>query len=217
MSPLALITSKARRRLLARLLLAPEREFYLRELIRATALAPRTVQVEVDRLVAADLLLERRSGNRRYLRANERHPFFHPLRELVVKSEGLVGLLSDGLGSDGVDLAFVFGSMAEGRARADSDVDLLIVGDIGLREAVRRLEAAQEQLGREINPVVWTRHEFEQRSKSDDHFLRRVLHGSRLMVAGDERELGSMGGERVAQISPDVTGGTARPAGRRGS
>jgi len=187
---LAIIGSKARQRLLTRTLLAPEREFYLRELVRATALAPRTVQLEVDRLVAADILLERRSGNRRYLRANERHPFFRPLRELVVKSEGLVGVISDGLGNEGVNLAFVFGSLAEGSAKGESDIDLLIVGDIGLREAVRRLEDAQEQLGREINPIVWTRAEFDKRRKTGDHFLARVLTGSRLMVVGDERELG---------------------------
>ncbi len=217
MDSLAIIGSKARQRLLARTLLAPEREFYLRELVRATALAPRTVQLAVDRLVAADILLERRSGNRRYLRANERHPFFRPLRELVAKSEGLVGIVRDGLGSDGVHLAFVFGSLADGGAKGDSDIDLLVVGDIGLRETVRRLENAQERLGREINPVVWTRHEFEGRRTTGDHFLTRVLSGARLMVVGDEHELGTVGGQRVAQAVFDVKKRTSRPARGRGS
>jgi predicted nucleotidyltransferase len=189
-----ILGSKTRRRLLAKTLLAPDEEFYLRELARATGLSPRTVQLELDRLVAADVLLERRSGNRRYLRANERHPFYRPLRELVVKSEGLVSVVREALGAHGVDLAFVFGSMAEGTAKAHSDIDLLIVGDVGLREVVARLARAQEQLGREINPVVWTRDEFERRRRSDDHFLGRVLRGSRLMVVGAEHDLEAVGG-----------------------
>jgi predicted nucleotidyltransferase len=193
MKPYEVITAKSRRRILAKTLLAPDREFYLRELVRSTGLSPRTVQVELDRLVAADILLERRSGNRRYLRANERHPFYRPLRELVAKSEGLVGIVRDALGTDGVEVAFVFGSMAEGTAKADSDLDLLIVGDLGLREVVSRLAPAQEQLGREINPVVWTRGEFERRRQSGDHFLGRVLNGSRLMVVGAEHELEAVG------------------------
>ena len=180
----AIIVSKARRRILAKTLLAPDREFYLRELVRATGLAPRTVQVELDRLVAAEILLERRSGNRRYLRANERHPFYRPLRELVAKGEGLVGVVREALGTDGVDFALIFGSVAAGTAKAESDVDLLIVGDLGLREAVRRVTPLYERLGREINPVVWTKAEFERRRDAGDHFLTNLLSGPQLQVIG---------------------------------
>ena len=187
------IFSRARRAILARTLLAPEREFYLRELGRLAGLAPRTVQQEVDRLVAGDFLIERRHGNRRYLRANERHQLFRPLRELLLKTEGLAGVLRDALGTQGVDFAFVFGSMAEGAGGAASDVDLLIVGDIGLREAVRRLAPAHDQLGREINPLVWTRAEYDRRLAEADHFLSTVLAGPRLIVAGEQRDAETVG------------------------
>ena len=180
----AIIASKSRRRILAKTLLAPDREFYLRELARDTKLSPRTVQVELNRLVAADILLERRSGNRRYFRANERHPFYRPLRELVARGEGLVGILREALGSEGVDFAFVFGSVAAGTAKAESDVDLLIVGELGLREAVRRVAPLYEHLGREINPVVWTKAEFERRRSAGDHFLTNLLSGPQLQVIG---------------------------------
>ena len=179
-----IIGSKARRRILARTLLTPDREFYLRELARATRLAPRTVQVELDRLVAGGILLERRSGNRRYLRANERHPFYHPLRELVAKGEGLVGVVRDALGTDGIDFACIFGSIAAGTATAESDIDLLIVGDLGLREAVRRVAPLYERLGREINPIVWTNAEFQRRREAGDHFLTNLLAGPKLQVIG---------------------------------
>jgi predicted nucleotidyltransferase len=179
-----IIGSRARRRILAKTLLAPDREFYLRELARATGLALRSVQVELDSLVQSGLLVERRSGNRRYVRANEGHPLFKPLRELVAKGDGFVGIVREALGTKGVDLALVFGSMAAGTATAESDIDLLIIGELGLREAVRRLAPLYEQLGREIHPIVWTKAELLQRRNAEDHFLMSILYGPHLEVIG---------------------------------
>lgn len=187
----------------------------MRELVRLTRLAPRTVQREIDHLVEADLLTDRRDGNRRYLRANERHPLFAPLREILLKSEGLVVLLQRALGDRGVEAAFVFGSMASGRAVAGSDVDLLIVGPIGLREAVRRLRVVQEKVGREVSPVVWTVEEFRSRLAAQDHFLTSVLREPRLMVIGDEHKLGELGREPLAEAPPELTRRNRHTARRR--
>ena len=71
-----LLGPPARRAILARTFLDPAAELHLRELVRLSGLAPRSIQVEVDKLVDYGLLLERRNSNRRYLRANERHPLF---------------------------------------------------------------------------------------------------------------------------------------------
>lgn len=180
-----LLGPPARRAILATTFVAPGEELHLRELVRRTGLAPRSVQVEVDQLVGADLLLERRSGNRRYLRPNPDHPLFQPIQEIVLKTDGLATVLRDALGTEGVTLALVHGSLAAGIARASSDVDLLVVGSVGLREAARRLRPAHDTLGREINVVVWTVEEFERRRREADPFLTRVLAGPRIEVIGE--------------------------------
>lgn len=194
-----MLGGRARRLLLGRLYGDPDRDFWLRQLVRLTGLAPRTVQIELDRLSATELVLERRSGNRRYLRANVRHPLFRPLYDIVARTDGLAPLLARALGTDGVTLAFVFGSMASGIATAGSDVDLLVVGSVGLRETVRRVSRVQEAVGREINPVVWTRAEFERRRGVRDAFLSRVLAGPILPVVGEVDGAGGVGGEPVAR------------------
>lgn len=171
MSANLLLGPKARRAILARTYLDPTHEYHLRELVRRTGLAPRTVHQEVEKLVRADLLAERRDGNRRYLHANERHPLFRPIREIVLKTDGLADVLRDALGTDGIEIALVFGSIAAATPRAGSDVDLLIVGSLGLREASRRLGSAQDTLGREIVPMVWTPAEFDWRRHGKDPFL----------------------------------------------
>jgi predicted nucleotidyltransferase len=180
-----LLGPDTRRAILARVFLDPSREFHLRELVRLTGFAPRSVQKEVEKLVSADLLSDRRSGNRRYLRANDRHPLFQPIREIVLKTEGLADVLRDALGTRGIDCAVVFGSIASHRTTAGSDVDLLVVGTIGLREAVRRLGPAHDRLGREINAVVWSRDEFERRRAESDPFLQGILEGPVVPVIGE--------------------------------
>lgn len=189
----SIIGSKTRAALLARTLLAPDKEFYLRELARLTGFSIRSVQQQIERLVAADLLHERRDGNRRYLRANVRSPLFKPLTELLLKTEGLVSVLRAALGEEGIDFALVFGSIAAGTPTAGSDIDVLIVGDLGLQEAVRRLGAVPDKVGREVNPVVWTRAEYQRRFSEDGHFLSTVLRGPRLMILGGMDEPQALG------------------------
>jgi DNA-binding transcriptional ArsR family regulator len=179
-----LLGPRARRAILSRTFLDPAQEYHLRELVRRTGLAPRTVHQEVEKLVRADLLIERRDGNRRYLRANDQHPLFRAVREIVLKTEGLADVLGRALGSERLEFALVFGSIAAATPRAGSDVDLLVVGSIGLREAVRRLRPAQDTLGREIVPLVWTRAEFDRRRRQRDPFLARVLAGPTIRVTG---------------------------------
>lgn len=175
----------ARRAVLSRTFLDPSREYHLRELVRLTGMAPRTIHQEVEKLVRADLLAERRDGNRRYLRANERHTLFRPIREIVLKTDGLADVLRDALGSEGIDFALVYGSIAAAEPRAGSDVDLLVVGSVGLKEAVRRLRPAQDTLGREINPNVWTQAEYGRRRREGDPFLGRILDGSMIPVINE--------------------------------
>jgi predicted nucleotidyltransferase len=215
MRPLLPFGSRTRQAILALTHLAPEQEFYLRELVRRTGFAPRTVQVELDRLVAAGILRDRRDGNRRYLRASSGHPLFAPLRDIVLKTTGIVPALGDALGSAGVEAAFVFGSVATGTARAESDIDLMVIGSVGQRETVRRLSALQQRLGREINPVVWTAAEYRERAGSADPFLARVLATPRLMVTGTDDDLARLGDTRVAPAARHLPGRNRRAAGKR--
>jgi len=194
MTSLSPLATKAGLAILSRTHLAPNQEFYLRELVRMTGMAPRTIQRELDRLVSAGILAERRHGNRRYLRAGIGHPLYAPLRDIVMKTAGVVPLLRSTLGKDGIELAFVFGSVATGTADARSDIDLFVVATIGLRAVVRRLSPAQQQFGREISPVVWSPEEFRTRRRDHDPFLARVLADPRLMVVGSGDDLARLGG-----------------------
>jgi predicted nucleotidyltransferase len=177
-----------------RLLFADEdRELHLRELTRQSGLTLGTLQTEVEKLCAADLLLSRRDGNRRCFRANSAHPLFADLRQIVLKTAGLREVLAAALRDvPGVELAFVFGSLAAGGGKAGSDVDLLVVGDAGLRALAPRLRTAAQRLGREINPVTMSAAEFA-RERARKPFLRDVLAKEKLFIKGNSDELERLG------------------------
>lgn len=189
MSLLQILFPQVRAEVLRLLFADDTRELHLRELTRQSGLSLGTLQTEVEKLRAADLLLSRRDGNRLYFRANAAHPLFADLRQLVLKTAGLREVLADALRDvPGIELAFVFGSLAAGTGKAGSDVDLLVIGDAGLRALAPRLRPAAERLGREINPVTMTAAEFI-RDRTKKPFLRDLLAKDKLFLKGNSDEL----------------------------
>jgi predicted nucleotidyltransferase len=93
-----------------------------------------------------------------------------------------------------VDLAFVYGSVARSDERSSSDVNLLIVGGVSLRELTPALREAEDKLNRPVNASVYTRREFAQKIKAGNHFLGAVLGGERLFIVGGESELAEIAG-----------------------
>ncbi len=165
----------------------------MRELERQSGLALGTIQQELKKLEGMELLAARRDGNRVYYSANTTHPLYRDIRNLVLKTSGLVEVLREALSSEGIDLAFVFGSVARGEEGAEGDVDMIVIADVGLAALSALLSGVSEKLGREVNPHVMGRDEFKRRLQSGDHFLSRVMGSPKLFVVGDEDELARLG------------------------
>jgi len=168
-------------------------ELHLRELARQSGLSLGTVQQELRRLTRVGVVSARKDGNRVYYRANAGHPVYRDLCSLVLKTDGLAGVLGQALDDPQVRLAFAFGSVARGETRAESDVDLMVIGSVGLRRLTQLLSGVAEKLGREINPHILTPEEFKERKRQGDHFLTSVLASPRLFVKGTEDEFVAMG------------------------
>ena len=167
---------------------------HVRELERRSGLAIGTVRQELDRLTKLGLITARTDGNRRYYTAREDHPLYPEIRGLVLKTSGLADVLRRALKKEKrIAATFIFGSIAQSREQAHSDVDLLVIGEIRLRDIVGLLTGAAERIGREINPHVFTPAEFRKRQDAGDHFLKTVLSEPRIFIIGDEHELAAMG------------------------
>src|SRR5574340_244622 len=161
----------------------PDTALHMREIERRTGFAIGTVQTELKKLQRLEIISRGKDGNRVYYRANTAHPLYPDIRNLVLKTSGLVDVMKSALsGENDIRLAFIFGSFARQEEKADSDIDLMVVGDIGLRKLTGLLTDAAVRIGREINPHVFTEKEFAKRKKGRDHFLSRVLESSNLFI-----------------------------------
>lgn len=192
-----LLSSRTRAEVLKVLFGLNPKEIHLREITRRSKLTIGTVQDEMKKLKSLDLISIRRDGNRLYYRANRDHPLFSILCQLVLKTDGLAEGLRERLLGQGVDAAFVYGSIAKGEETAGSDLDLFIVGSITLRALTPKLSGLAEEIGREINPFAITVEELRNRLAHNDHFVGQVWAAPKLFIIGDENELGTMGGKRL--------------------
>ena len=188
-----IVSSRVKSELLRLLFGLARPELHLRELVRQSSLSLGTVQQELRRLTRVGLVLARKDSNRVYYRANPDHPVFSDLCSLVLKTEGLAGVLQPAFKIREVDVAFVFGSVARGNAGASSDVDLMVIGSLGLRQVATLLSGKADRLSREINPHVMTPGEFAERKRKRDHFVTSVLDSPKVFVKGTEHELETMG------------------------
>jgi predicted nucleotidyltransferase len=127
-----------------------------------------------------------------YYQANADSPIFPDLRGLLLKTAGLVDVLRDALKplAARIALASVYGSIASGQERSESDIDLMVVGSVSPEDLVLPLRRAREQLGRDINPTVYSVSEFNRKRAARDHFLSQVLTSPKLIVLGSENDLG---------------------------
>ena len=126
------LRSETQARLLAAVLLHPDREASIADLARETGSDPGNLHAEVERLVQAGILADRRAGRTRLLRAGT-SALIGPLANLLLLGYGPKTVVETTLsGIPGVEQAFIAGSWAaryEGQPGAfPNDVDVIVVG-----------------------------------------------------------------------------------------
>jgi predicted nucleotidyltransferase len=189
--------TKTQQRVLGVLYGQPERSFYANEIIGLAASGSGAVQRELARLEQATLVTVRRQGNQKHYQANRDAPIFAELRGIVLKTFGVVDVLRAALQSllPTIELAFVYGSLAKGSERADSDIDLMVISEVSSNGALlEALAPASAQLGRTINPTLYTPEEFAQRVTDGKSFILRVLEQPKIFVKGAEHDVTRLGG-----------------------
>ncbi len=188
-----LLSSRARAEIFRLLLSGTGEELHVREIERRSGLNDSTLRQELRKLVRLDLVQSRRDSNRVYYRAKTESPLYPEIRNLVLKTSGLSDVLKSALTDKRIRVAFVFGSIARGDEKAGSDVDLMVIGQLGLRDLSRLLSGIEEKIGREVNPHVLRQEEFKKRVRAREHFVSSVMETPKIFIIGAQRELEAMG------------------------
>ncbi len=192
----SILFGKTRRALLLLFLTRHDEEFYLRQIIVEAQTGLGATQRELATLAGSGIIERREKGKRIFYQANNRSPVFKELRSLLTKTAGAGEAVKEVLllHKNRIQVAFVYGSAAEGAFRGrGSDIDLMVIGQVDFSELASLLRPAEELLGREINPSVYTVKEFRKKLFAKQSFILNVLKRPKVYLFGDEHELAELG------------------------
>jgi len=187
-----MLSSRTRAELFRLLFSTVVQSIHLREIERITNLSTGSLRQEIAKLRRLGLITVRKDGNRICYEPNRNHPLYQDIRNIVLKTSGLTDVLKDALKNSEIKIAFVFGSVARNEETADSDIDLMVIGNIGLRKVSSLLSGVTEKVGREINPHILSEAEFSRRLKKKEHLVSRIMESSKIFVVGNENDLKRM-------------------------
>lgn len=175
----AILTSKTRCKLICLFFGNPRELFYVRQLVRLSGEEINSVRRELANLKKANILTSESRGNRLYYTTNPRHNLFNSLLLLAYRNSDLA------LKLDKAKLLLVsFPFLLWQKARPDS-IDLIIVGDLPLREVENAVNAEEKRREVEINYMIMDQAELKLRQNKRDPFIVDFFLSSPLVIIGN--------------------------------
>lgn len=184
--------SKVQQRVLGLIFGQPERSFYTSEIVRNVHSGTGAVTRELSRLERSGLVSVRRIGNQKHYRANPESPIFEELQSLVVKTVALADPVRKALDpySHKITAAFIYGSTAKGTDTAQSDIDLMIVGDgLDYSELYSALQDVESRLRRKIDPIFLSARDWRRKAAEKNSLVAKINASPKMFVIGSEKDL----------------------------
>ena len=182
--------SKLREELLALYFTNSNKKYYLRELERLLNFSVGNIRRELIKLESTGLFLSENKGNLVYYYLNQSYPLFEELKSIIFKTSGAPKMLQNFLEKfNGISHAFIYGSFAKGEEKEDSDIDLLIIGEVNEDKLIEVISKLERKLQREINYAIYEKEDFSKKKKEDNSFILDILKEKKIFLIGDENEL----------------------------
>jgi predicted nucleotidyltransferase len=182
---LPLFRSEMQVRLLALVLLQPERRWTLQGLAQALDAPQSSVHRELGRAEAAGVIRRDNTARPYRFSAATDDAAYEPLSDLLRRSVGVESQLRASLDRPDVHAAVIYGSWASGARRPDSDIDVLVVGDADLRDLRRIVRPIGEATGRTIDLTLMRDGEFRRLLAERSSFLRRLMDAPITSLVGE--------------------------------
>jgi predicted nucleotidyltransferase len=180
--------SRLRQKLLSYFFSNPEANFYVREASSILKEDAGNLSKELIRLEKDGIFISNIRGKQKYFSLNKEYPLFNELKAVVSKTIGIEGSLREIVHADsGIKIAFIYGSFVQNKETSSSDVDLFIIGKPDENKLMERIEALEENLGREINYTVYSERDFANKVKSKSSFILNIIKRPNIFLKGQLR------------------------------
>lgn len=175
--------SKISQKVLEYFFVNAQAEMYLNEMARKFDIDRGNLVKKLVEWEKEGLMLKNKKGNLSLYKINRNYPFLPEIKRIFKKSFGLENALKEKLERlKGIKQAIIFGSYAKDKLSAESDIDLLLIGNHSALEAQKIVLPLQKQLQRELNIVDLTEKEFAQRKKKNDEFIKSIFSGKIIKI-----------------------------------
>jgi predicted nucleotidyltransferase len=140
----------------------------------------------LNNLVEDKILLDDRRGNMRFFRLNKNHPLYEEIKSIVSKTIGLEAEIKKLVESlNGVEYAFIFGSIAKGVENINSDIDLMLIGNIDQNVLITMISSVEKKISREINYHIYSSQEITKKLKEKDEFIFNIFSSPIIKLIGN--------------------------------
>ncbi len=177
-----LFTSKTRIKIISFFLFG-KNESHIREISRELKISVSAVKREIDNLKSIGLI----NLDKNKITLNKNCNYLEDLKNLFIKTDYIIYPIKDVLKNEKIRYAFIFGSFARGTYTKDSDIDLMIIGNLDSFNLYKKLKPVENKIKRDINPVVWTLENLKKEKNSG--FVKDIFKKGIIMIKGSEYEL----------------------------
>lgn len=164
----------------------PENNYYFREIAKNLKKEPSYYQKYLDNFVAEKILLDERRGNMRFFRLNKEHPLYEEIKSIISKTLGVESKIKELVDKlNNVECAFIFGSIARGGENINSDVDLMLIGDIDQDILITEVSSLEGEISREINYHIYNKQEITKKVEERDSFISNIFSAPIIIIKGN--------------------------------
>jgi predicted nucleotidyltransferase len=187
---LEITKSRLRNKILLHFFTNTDDEMYLREMALILKEDPGNLSKELSKLEKEGIFKSQFRGKQKYFFLNKTYPLFNELKSIIFKTIGIKGSLRNIINeTSGVISAFIYGSFANGKENASSDIDLcLIVKDSVFNENnfISKINDFAKNISREINYIYYSENEWEKQVNGNDSFIINIKMGPKVVLKGDK-------------------------------
>ncbi len=156
---------------------------YVNEMVKKFAVDKRNLVKKLRELEREGLFYTEKKGSEIYYYLNKKFPLYHEYKGIILKTVGLEKQLHNLLKNvPKIEEVFIFGSYAKNQMDAASDIDVLVIGDANAAVVQKNISRVQKKLNREINAIVISRKELNDKLKKRDAFITQIFNDKNIKV-----------------------------------